>query len=231
MSPAGKSQRAHAWISEQITTGRFTPGYRLVLGTIADQLDMSVVPVREAVRRLEAEGLVTFERNVGARVTMVDPGDYRDSMETLAVLEGTATALSAPHLSEAQLGLARSINARMRALLTDFDAHRFTELNRDFHAALFETCPNARLVDLVRAEWVRLGQLRDSTFAFVPERAADSVDEHERLLDLIAAGADAERIEQLGRAHRMGTLNAYLEHDPQTHQNALTSVDLTEDAG
>ena len=47
--------------------GTYGPGYRLVLGTIAKDLGISVVPVREAIRRLEAEGLVTFERNVGAR--------------------------------------------------------------------------------------------------------------------------------------------------------------------
>ncbi len=62
-----KSQQAYHWIKERITRQEFTPGYRLVLGSIAGDLDMSVVPVREAIRQLEAEGLVMFERNVGAR--------------------------------------------------------------------------------------------------------------------------------------------------------------------
>ncbi|HWV76031.1 MAG TPA: GntR family transcriptional regulator, partial [Isoptericola sp.] len=63
-----KSQRAYAYLRERIEDGRFVPGYRLVLAQLAGELDMSVVPVREAIRRLEAEGLVTFERNVGAQV-------------------------------------------------------------------------------------------------------------------------------------------------------------------
>ena len=66
-----KAQRAYDWIKSQIMTQAFSPGYRLVLASIAETLEMSVVPVREAIRRLEAEGLVTFERNVGARVSMV----------------------------------------------------------------------------------------------------------------------------------------------------------------
>ena len=67
-----KSERAYAWLGERIASREFGPGYRLVLGDIARELDMSVVPVREAIRRLEAEGLVTFERNEGARVSMVN---------------------------------------------------------------------------------------------------------------------------------------------------------------
>src|SRR5690625_114717 len=83
-----KSQLAYEWIKQRITSQDFTPGYRLVLGTIATELGMSVVPVREAIRQLEAEGMVTFTRNVGAHVSMVDLSQYRDSMETLGYLEG-----------------------------------------------------------------------------------------------------------------------------------------------
>ncbi len=66
MTPS-KSEAAYATISERINNGAYSPGYRLVLGTIAEELGCSVVPVREAIRRLEAEGLVNFTRNVGAR--------------------------------------------------------------------------------------------------------------------------------------------------------------------
>ncbi len=70
-----------------------------MLGSIANELDMSVVPVREAIRQLEAEGLVTFERNVGAHVSMVDDSQYRFSMQALSILEGAATALAARRLT------------------------------------------------------------------------------------------------------------------------------------
>ncbi|MPS75542.1 MAG: GntR family transcriptional regulator, partial [Microbacterium sp.] len=79
---ASKSEQAYAWIRSRISAHTYGPGYRLVLGPIADELGMSVVPVREAIRRLEAEGLVTFERNVGARVTLVDEGEYAHTMQT-----------------------------------------------------------------------------------------------------------------------------------------------------
>ena len=90
------SEQAYAAVKAKIVEGTFTPGYRLVLGTIAKDLGFSVVPVREAIRRLEAEGLVKFERNVGATVTGIDPTEYLYTMQTLSIVEGAATALSAP---------------------------------------------------------------------------------------------------------------------------------------
>jgi DNA-binding GntR family transcriptional regulator len=208
-----KSQRAYRWVKERIASQEFSPGYRLVLGTIAGELGMSVVPVREAIRQLEAEGLVTFERNVGARVSMVDDSQYRFSMQALSVLEGTATALGARRLTADDLRDARRINELMIQTLEHFDPRAFTRLNHEFHAVLFAACPNPRLLDLVHAEWGRLGNLRDSTFSFVPGRAAQSVREHEGILQLIEAGAPLGEIERAARRHRSATLDAFLIHE------------------
>jgi DNA-binding GntR family transcriptional regulator len=208
-----KSQLAYHWLKERIAGEEFTPGYRLVLASVASELDMSVVPVREAIRLLEAEGLVTFERNVGARVSMIDDSQYRQSMEALAILEGSATALAAPHLTADDLRQARDLNRRLVESLDDFDPRVFTALNHRFHAVLFAACPNPRVLALVEAEWVRLGHLRDSTFSFVPGRAHESVREHEVLLDLIEAGAAPSEIERAARAHGSATLAAYLSHE------------------
>lgn len=209
-STISKSGRAHDWIRDRIARQEFTPGYRLVLGSIAAELGMSVVPVREAIRRLEAEGLVTFEHNVGARVAMVDVGQYRHSMELLSVLEGAATALAAPSITAGDVRRARAINERMAQQLDDLDPRVFTGLNQQFHAVLFEHCPNPRLLELVTAEWVRLGSLRDSTFSFVPDRARESVREHEAILVLVEDAAPPDRIEAAVRGHRAATLDAYL---------------------
>jgi DNA-binding GntR family transcriptional regulator len=205
-----KSQRAYRFIRERIDDGRYVPGYRLVLGQIAKELDVSVVPVREAIRRLEAEGLVTFERNVGAQVALIKETEYLHTMQTLSVVEGVATALSAPHLTFAHLERAREINERMRQTLDDFDPHRFTELNLAFHSVLFEECPNPHILDLVHRGWNRMKMLRDSSFSFVPGRARDSVDEHERLVELIESGAQPLEIELAARQHRAATLDAVL---------------------
>ncbi|SEB96419.1 DNA-binding transcriptional regulator, GntR family [Paramicrobacterium humi] len=210
-----KSERAYAWIRERIESGRFVPGYRLVLSQIAGELDVSVVPVREAIRRLEAEGLVTFVRNVGAQVAMVEETEYAHTMQTLALVEGAATRFSAPFITADDIERARAINAQMIACLDDFNPHQFTELNLEFHSVLFENCPNPHVLDLVHRGWNRMRVLRDSTFSFVPGRARDSVTEHENLLQLIESDADPLTVELAARDHRTATLDAFLDY--QSH--------------
>jgi DNA-binding GntR family transcriptional regulator len=205
-----KSEQAYQAVKARIVEGTYTPGYRLVLAAIAKDLGFSVVPVREAIRRLEAEGLVKFERNVGATVAGIDPTEYLYTMQTLSIVEGAATALSAPLVGKADIARARAVNAEMRECLQHFDPVRFTRLNQDFHSVLFEHCPNPHILDLVHRGWNRLASLRSSTFRFVPGRAHESVDEHEALLRLIESGADADTIEKAARLHRSATLDAYL---------------------
>jgi len=207
-----KSERAYTAIKDKILGGEYSPGYRLVLAKLAEDLGFSVVPVREAIRRLEAEDFVTFERNVGATVAGIEPTEYLFTMQTLSIVEGAATALSAPLITPGDIARARAINAQMRSCLENFDPLRFTALNLDFHSVLFENCPNPHILELVHRGWNRLKALRSSTFSYVPGRAQDSVAEHEALLALLESGAGVETIERAARAHRAATLDAYLAH-------------------
>lgn len=205
-----KSEVAYQRILAGIQQGLFTPGSRLVLSQLADSLDMSVVPVREAIRRLQHDGLVRYERNVGATVVGIDPVEYQHTMETLALVEGYSTAVCAPLVTPAQLTQAREVNERMRALLTDFDPAAFTALNKQFHSILFEHHQNPHILELVHRGWNRLAAIRSSTFAYVPGRARSSVAEHDNLLALIERRAPFEVIEIAARQHRLNTLHAYL---------------------
>lgn len=206
-----KSEEAYAWIRERIARHEYGPGYRLVLGSIASDLGMSVVPVREAIRRLEAENLVTFEKNVGARVSVVDEDQYAYTMQTLGLLEGYATRLAAPFVTADDLALAGDINARMHRLIDHFDAHVYTQLNQQFHAVLFARCPNPHVLELVERAWSRLAGLRDTSFSLIPGRPRHSVDEHDTILELIRTGADPDALELTTRTHRLRTLDAFLD--------------------
>ena len=224
MAVVPKSEQAYRLIRERIDSGRYVPGYRLVLAPIAAELDMSVVPVREAIRRLEAEGLVTFELNVGAQVALIEETEYQHTMQTLAIVEGAATGLIADGVTEDQLTRARAINERMRDTLEHFDPQRFTELNLEFHSVLFETCPNPHILDLVHRGWNRMKVLRESSFSFVPGRARESVEEHDRILRLLGDGAPAIEVELAAREHRLATLHAVLEQQHQAKHRAESSA-------
>jgi len=216
--PRSKSQHAYEVIKSRIVDGSYSPGFRLVLDQLARELQVSPVPIREAVRRLEAEQFVQFERNVGARVTGINPTEYRHAMQTLAIVEGAATGLAAPLLGATELAEAAEVNDRMRASLRDFDPHTFTALNREFHRLLCAPCPNPQLTELVAQGWARMASIRDSSFTFIPGRAAESVAEHDELLRLINAGAGAAEVEAAAREHRLATLRAFLARGADTEE-------------
>ncbi len=224
MAVVPKSEQAYRLVRERIESGQYVPGYRLVLSPIASELGMSVVPVREAIRRLEAEGFVTFEANVGAQVSLIKETEYLHTMQTLALVEGSATALAAPTVSADQIARARRINAQMRETLTRFDPQAFTDLNLELHSVLFESCPNPHILDLVHRGWNRMKVLRDSSFSFVPGRARESVEEHDRILKLLEDRAPALEIEIAARRHRLATLEAVLAHQKQTKHRADASA-------
>ena len=220
-----KVDLAHQVIRARILDRTYTPGYRLVLGSLARELGVSTVPVREAVRRLEAEHLVNVTRHVGATVRGLDPVEYRWTVETLAVVEAAATGASAPLLDEAAIDRARSLNTRMRAGLADLDPLRHSDLNQQLHRTLASACPNPHLLDLVDRGWARLATLRSSVFSFVPERAAPSVEEHEAIIDLIASRADPDDVERAAREHRRRTLARVLEAQDARGTSRAARVD------
>jgi len=206
-----KVDRAYDMIRSRILNGSYAPGKRLILGTLGTELGVSSVPVREAVRRLEAESLVSFTRNVGAAVRALDLDEYRWALQTLAITEGAATGLAASLLTPDALAEARDLNDRMRTGLENFDPELHSDLNQRFHQVLSAPCPNPELVELVQHGWTRMSTLRSSVFAFIPDRASDSVIEHDEILAAIENSAPAERIESLTRQHRLTTLRGIVE--------------------
>lgn len=207
----GKSQRAYDWVHSRIGEGTYTPGQRLVLSTIADELGMSVVPVREALRRLEAEGIVTFERNIGARVALVDEQEYLRTMQTIAIVEAAAIALAAPFMTESQLRDVSAINRALEAIVEHFDSKDFAALNRKFHDAFLDACPNQDLAAYAKAQHIRLSSVREDSMAFTVEGARRSVAEHDELIRLIRNEADSFEIERLMRAHRLRTRATFID--------------------
>jgi DNA-binding GntR family transcriptional regulator len=211
-APKSKADHAYTMIREQIVDGRSAPGDRLVIEHLAREINVSVVPVREAIRRLEAEGYVTFTRNVGATVKSIDLDRYPETVEALAVLEGVAIGLAAPHITAGDIKKARALNEELRRSIARLDPVRFTRTNQEFHRTLYERCPNRHIVGMVMREWALIDTTRRSAFSFIPERAIGSVEEHEELLQMIEDGRPGEEIEAFARRHRMRTARSLLQH-------------------
>ena len=193
-----------------------TPGYRLVLGPIAKELDMSVVPVREAIRQLEAEGLVTFERNVGAQV--VDGRRDRSTCYTHADARASSRArrprCRAPRSPPTTSARARAINERM---IETLDALRPARVHRAEPGVPRGAVRGVRQPAHARPRAPRSGTgsgiCATRPSASCPAARQESVAEHESILELIEAGADPLEIELAARRHRTATLDAYLIHE------------------
>jgi DNA-binding GntR family transcriptional regulator len=199
----GKQERTYAILRERILDGTYGPGQRLVIDALARDLDVSPMPVREAIRRLEAEGWVTYQRHQGAQVAPLDEAGWMEALSTLAVLEGYATDLGAEDLARA-----RACNEEMAEALDGLDVMAVSDHNLAFHRALTERCPNGYLRRQLATTQERLNTLRSSIFMFVPTRGRVSVDEHEELVAMIERGVKPSKIERFARAHKLHTAEA-----------------------
>lgn len=207
-----KSVGVYDELREAIVTGRYSPGYKLTISTLAQEFGVSAVPVREAIRWLEAEGLVEYTHNVGAQVTNIDVSGYADSLRVLALLEGMATASSAPYLTSAHIEQARKLNVKMRSIIdaSIFDSATYRKLNLEFHAVLTSQSPNSRLLNLMNTEAERVALMRRTSFAFDAQRSILSIEQHSHLLELIVSGAKSRDVEMAARDHKLASLERSL---------------------
>ncbi|HMQ40704.1 MAG TPA: GntR family transcriptional regulator [Paracoccus sp. (in: a-proteobacteria)] len=178
-------------LCDDIRAGVLAPGSRLREAEIAERLSVSRTPVREAIRRLEAEGLVDHLPRSGATVRRLDYSETMELYEMRTVLEGTAARLAARAASPVELEELQAINAEMRA--ADGQPERLVRLNRQFHRRLLEASRNRFLLRAMATVENTLLILGASSM-HLPERAVAAVAEHGEVLDalLIRDGAAAE---------------------------------------
>src|ERR1700761_4737172 len=121
-----KQERTYTIIRDRIHVGSLAPLARLSIDAIARELGVSPIPVREALRRLEAEGWVRFTPNVGAIVSPVDATSWEQAMVALAVLEGAASGEASQNLRKSDLTRLRKIAAAMEDAAAHADPRRFS---------------------------------------------------------------------------------------------------------
>jgi DNA-binding GntR family transcriptional regulator len=203
-----KQERTYTVLRDRIHSGTFAPRARLNIDALARELGVSAIPVREALRRLEAEGWVKFQPNVGAIVAPVDATAWEQQMVAVAILEGAATAEAAAHLTPADLARLKRLAAEMEQVAASGDLAKFSRLNRRLHAAIVARCANVFLLELLEQTNQRLDRIRDTMFTYLPERSKPAVAEHARLIELLEDG-DTAAVEQYARWHKLQTVEAY----------------------
>jgi DNA-binding GntR family transcriptional regulator len=180
-----KTDMVAALIRELIITGALTAGQQLRQRDLAQRFGVSQTPVREAMRRLESEGLVIGDTHRGFTVVAGDAAPVEENFRIRAALESLGASLAASKIDAAGISRLQDLNLQMTALAEDDP--RYSELNREFHFTLYEYSRSPLLMSLMRLLWASLhGGPR------VLRTHAESARQHDAILDALRAGdADA----------------------------------------
>lgn len=206
--PGNKTQHVYDYVMERIVDGVLAAGTAINIGALAEETGVSLIPTREALRRLESEGLIEFVFHRGVRVRELAIDEYREIMQTQAVLEALAVGMSAERLTADELARAREVNRRMDDAYGAGDFHGYNEGSLEFHGLLRAHCPNRHLRDMLDRGQSRVAAVRASVVGYRGTLAERLSEEHAHMIDRIEAGANASEIESLMRAHREGTIAA-----------------------
>lgn len=219
---------AYARIREAIVEGRYRPGQRLIEQRIAEEIELSRTPVREALRRLEAEGLVVSEPNRGAAVRSVSIDELTDLYELRARLEAYAAELAADRAdddarAELNAGISAFADALDADFATDLDRVRaIDDANHRVHRAIAHAAAHPRLAR-------QLERTTDVPLVFQAFRQYDRAQTlrshhfHQMIRDLIVAGA-GERAGALMHEHVLQGRDVLLAHLAATDGDGLGAV-------
>ncbi|WP_299369058.1 GntR family transcriptional regulator [uncultured Tateyamaria sp.] len=206
MSDTEKSQGETAYdrLLTAIRSGEFAPGDRLRETDVATRLGLSRTPVREALRKLEADGIVEHRPRLGAVIRKLSHSELVELYEMRIVLERTAAQMATKHAAQAEIDTLRALNMR----IGKSEPAKAAALNQDFHRGIYLATRNRFLRDSARALNNAL-MLMGPTTLDDAERVAVVVSQHTDILDAIearapvAAGDAAEAHLQTSLRHRL----------------------------
>lgn len=196
-------------LRQRIVEGHLAPGAKLNERALAEALQVSRTPLREAIKMLAAEGLVELLPNRGAVVVQLSEQDVADTFEVIAGLEGQSGELAAQRITPAELAEIRALHYEMLAAYTRRDLPTYYRLNAQIHTLINAAARNPVLTQTWRTVNARLQALR---FRSNVDEAKwqRAVQEHERMVELLAA-RDAPALRALMAEHLQHKRDAVLE--------------------
>jgi len=191
-----KTDLVAALIRELVITGELAAGEQLRQRDLAQRFGVSQTPVREAMRRLESEGLLVCDTHRGFTVAAPELGPVEENFQIRAALESLGASLAARKIDAAGLARLRGLNDQMRALPDDDPS--YAELNREFHFTVYSCAGSPLLLSLMRLLWA---SLRGGPK--VSRTHAESARQHSEILRALRGGDEADAA-RLTREHILG---------------------------
>jgi DNA-binding GntR family transcriptional regulator len=189
-------EEAYAYLQQALRFGRYKPGDRLIPEEIATEIGMSRMPVREAFRRLAADGLVTLRPNRGCVVAGLTLDELNETFEIRSVLEGLAVRIVMPRLTlESFEDLDRLLLRMERA--GEAGSSDWVLRHQEFHAYLYGMSGRPKLIRQIAALHVAIEPYMRIWFDYI-DKPLSAREEHQNLIDALKSGdsAKAERVMQ-----------------------------------
>lgn len=173
-------------IREAIINGTLKQGERLMETQLAEELGVSRTPVREAIRKLELEGLVAMLPRKGAYVAGIMPKDAADILEIRAALEGLAAKLAAERITEEEIAELAKDTAEIEQYMTQGDVEKAIEYDTKFHSSLVGASRNSRLANMVSNLQEQVQRFRIIITSTDKDLLLKSLSDHRRIVEALS---------------------------------------------
>ena len=171
-------------LRQAIVSGRLEPGTRLREAELSKELGVSRSPVREALRVLEAEGLVKLTPNKGAFVTQLSQKDLKEIYELRVLLEVHAIRVACKKMTHKNLEEMKVILDEMEKRLQNRDYLGYLMVSHEFHEYYIQKCKNERLYNLFKIIWNNTLAAHTLAYSY-PKRGKNSLEEHRRIYNAL----------------------------------------------
>ena len=179
-----KNDLVYNVLKERIVTGEILPGERITVMQCAEALGVSAMPVREALKRLQQEGLVTIFPHAGAQVVKYDNKQFQEIAEVRNILEPYAARLATTRLTEGDLAELEKMLDQMQDFIDSDDVISYSEVNTKFHHYVYDRCGNEILIETISSLWER-SRISRNIFLMDRSRMVPSLNEHRICLECL----------------------------------------------
>ncbi len=202
------AEKVYHRLREIIVEGKMPPGTRLVEEATAQMLGVSRTPVREAIFRLESEGLVSRDKRGGAIVAELTSSEIEDIYAVRSALEGLAARLAAGKMTQREFVRLEHTQERLKAATDAHDPAVLASLNFSFHEVILRATHNLTLIGFMEQIHASLRRATQTTLAY-PGRAQQALAEHQELIEAFRR-KDAVEAERIARQHIDNAFNIRL---------------------
>ena len=195
-----KNDMVYNALKEQIVTGEVMPGERITVMQVAAEFGVSAMPVREALKRLQQEGLVTITPHAGAQVVKYNDKQYQEITQIRILLEPYAAMLATQRLDGQDLEHLEKMLAEMELCVESGDSLTYSELNTKFHQYIYSCCGNATLIETINSLWEKT-RMSKNVFLMERDRMPLSIQEHKECLECLRK-RDPEAVREAFDRHK-----------------------------